>query len=299
MNNSPAAPAPGDHRHFMSLGGDFPLPPKKVGVGTTGMSTSFIAPREAPAPNHLPDIYTTCPELRKFSMIFSIPEVQSKPAPVPAPAPPEPPKPPRPPPPIHPAPIIPMQPFPRFAMPMAMPFFHVFDPNAHVIRPHELGFVPKSEWPPQVFTLWDLRQMYFTRRNGAGRRFDFKLYNALCITKAFPTAYALIGAAWIGPTVMKIQSQIFANLLGIHAVQGGLFHKQGNFSRHGFQQVMRNSPVALGLNVDLRDVDDYSVRLFTDQHNRFSRDTEFVVTEEMLNGTENDNESEETESSGK
>ena len=288
MSKDSGSAAPGEHRHFMSLGGDFPLPPKKAALGGSGLSTSFIAPRETPAPNHLPDIYTTCPELRKFSMIFSLPEAPAKP-------PPEPPKP-RPAPPVPAPPVMPMQPFPRFAMPMAVPFFHVFDPNAHVIRPHELGFVPKSEWPPQVFTLWDLRQMYFTRRNGAGRRFDFKLYNALCITKAFPTAYALIGAAWIGPTVMKIHSQVFANLLGIHAVQGGLFHKQGNFSRHGFQQVMRTSPAALALHVDLRDVDDYSVRLFTDQHNRFSRDTEFVVTEEMLNGSENDNEmSEESE----
>jgi hypothetical protein len=146
---------------------------------------------------------------------------------------------------------------------------------------HEFGFVPKAEWPPQVFTLWDLRQMYFTRRNGPGRRFDFKLYNALCITKVFPSAYYFIGAIWVSATVMKIHSQTFAQLLGIHAVQGGLFHKQGNFSRHGFQQVMKRAEAAAAMTLDLADVDDYLVRLFTDQHNRFSRDSEFVITDAM------------------
>ena len=143
---------------------------------------------------------------------------------------------------------------------------------------HELGFVPKNEWPPQICTLRDLQQMYFTRRNGISRRFDFKLYNALCITKAFPDAYPYVGAIWIGQNIMKVHSQRFAELLGIHAVQGGLFHKQGNFSRHGFVQVHKQSTEALALNMNLWDVDDYNVRLFTDQQNRFSRDKEFYVT---------------------
>lgn len=155
--------------------------------------------------------------------------------------------------------------------------FHIF-----LTHRHEIGFVPKSEWPPQLCTLWDLRQMYFTRRNGISRRFDFKLYNALCITKAFPNAYPYVGIMWIGQNIMKVHSQTFAHLLGIHAVQGGLFHKQGNFSRHGFIQVHKQSPESLALNIDMRDVDDYNVRLFTDQENRFSRDKEFVITEEMV-----------------
>jgi hypothetical protein len=93
----------------------------------------------------------------------------------------------------------------------------------------------------------------------------------------FPTAYYYIRAIWLTQTVMKIHSQTFAQLLGIHAVQGGLFHKQGNFSRHGFRQVMKDTQIIEGMNVDLLDVDDYLVRLFTDEHNRFSRDSEFII----------------------
>jgi hypothetical protein len=87
---------------------------------------------------------------------------------------------------------------------------------------------------------------------------------------------------------MKIHAKIFANLLGIHAVQGGLFHKQGNFSRHGFVQVPRYSPAALSLNLDLRDVDDFTIRLYTDGRNRMSRDAEMIITEAMEEGEDED-----------
>ena len=120
-------------------------------------------------------------------------------------------------------------------------------------------------------SLNDLRDMYFTRRNGAARQFDFKLYNALCITMKHPDAYKFVGAIWVTQTVMKINSQIFANLLGIHSIQGGLFHKQGNFSRHGFMHVYKQSTMNLQKNPLCDDVDDYNVRLFTDRMNRFSR----------------------------
>jgi hypothetical protein len=37
--------------------------------------------------------------------------------------------------------------------------------------------------------------------------------------------------------IIKVYKHVFAKLLGIGAVDGGLFHKQGNFTRHGFVQV--------------------------------------------------------------
>ncbi|OHT06831.1 hypothetical protein TRFO_25078 [Tritrichomonas foetus] len=136
---------------------------------------------------------------------------------------------------------------------------------------HELGFVPQSEWPPQNMSLNELKGLYFTRRNGAARQFDFKLYNALCITSKFPEAYNYVGAIWVTQNVMKIHSQIFANLLGIHSIQGGLFHKQGNFSRHGFIHVYKQSTMNLQKSPLCDDVDDYNVRLYTDRRNRFCR----------------------------
>lgn len=113
--------------------------------------------------------------------------------------------------------------------------------------------------------------MYFTRRNGAAQQFNFKLYNALCITMKYPEAYKYVGAIWVTQTIMKINSHIFANLLGIHAVQGGLFHKQGNFSRHGFTHVYKQSTMNLQKCPLCDDVDDYNVRLLQDRMNRFCR----------------------------
>jgi hypothetical protein len=125
-------------------------------------------------------------------------------------------------------------------------------------------------------SLWELRQMYFTRRSGVGRQFDFKLFNALCITAKYPSAYEFVGAVWISPNVMKIHAQPFANLLGIHTVQGGLFHKQGNFSRYGFSHIFRHVAPDFALSPDCDDVDDYNVRLYTDKSNRFFREREFA-----------------------
>ena len=49
--------------------------------------------------------------------------------------------------------------------------------------------------------------------------------------------------------------------MGIHAIQGALFHKQGNFIRHGFSQVYKQN--ISNTSIDLNDVDDYNIRLFT------------------------------------
>jgi hypothetical protein len=117
--------------------------------------------------------------------------------------------------------------------------------------------------------------MYFTRRNGIGRQFDYKLHNALRITMHFPDGYEFVGAVWISGTVMKIHAAAFANLLGIQTVQGGLFHKQGNFSRYGFAHVFKHSSPDLADAPACDDVDDYTVRLYTDQSRRFLRDKEF------------------------
>jgi hypothetical protein len=121
-------------------------------------------------------------------------------------------------------------------------------------------------------SLLELRQMYFTRRNGVCRQFDYKLYNALCITMKFPNAYEFVGAIWISASIMKIHAQAFANLLGVHTVQGALFHKQGNFARHGFTHVFRQSAPHLS---DCDNVDDYNVRLYIDRSQRFLRGREF------------------------
>lgn len=97
----------------------------------------------------------------------------------------------------------------------------------------------------------------------------------MLITKTFPDSYPFIGVVWVTDRVFKVNSTIFAYLLGIHSIQGGLFHKQGNFSRHNYQQVLKQNSHDIETNVDISDVDDFLIRLFIDSENRFSRDTEY------------------------
>lgn len=123
--------------------------------------------------------------------------------------------------------------------------------------------------------------MYFTRRNGAARQFDYKLYNALCISKRFPESFPFVGAKWVSNTVIKINAPVIANLLGIHAVQGGLFHKQGNFTRHGYQHVYLQHLDSLKNDPQCADVDEYNIRLFVDTLNRFTRDGEYKFANEV------------------
>ena len=116
------------------------------------------------------------------------------------------------------------------------------------------------------------------KRNGYARLFPFKLYHALLITKAFPDAYRYTGVKWVSDQIMKVNGTVFAKLLGIHTVTGGLFHKQGNFSRHQFEQVFTKDHPELSGNPDINDVDDLTTMLFVDLKHRFSRDSEFDLT---------------------
>jgi hypothetical protein len=125
---------PGPGRHFMSLGGGFPVPPKKLSHASpfplSNLSNSFVAtpPPSSTPISTLPDIYTTCPELRKFNPIFKLGVVD------------DPPPAPRPPPMKMAAPFVAV---PRFAYPLQTPFFQMFDPNALVIRPFVFAAVFK------------------------------------------------------------------------------------------------------------------------------------------------------------
>ena len=77
---------------------------------------------------------------------------------------------------------------------------------------------------------------------------------------------------------MKVNGIVFAQLLGIHSVSGGLFHKQGNFSRHHFEQVFLKDHPELNGCPDIADVDDLTIMLFIDLRHRFSREREYDLT---------------------
>ena len=127
------------------------------------------------------------------------------------------------------------------------------------IDPQELHFIPENAWTPGNVSLHTLHSDYFGRKNNVNRRFEHKLWNALRITSAFPNMTKLVGVIWVTETIMKVYKYPFAKLLNITAIDGGLFHKQGNFTRHGFvalndTEAKAKVPAEHLQDVDFRDV---------------------------------------------
>lgn len=106
--------------------------------------------------------------------------------------------------------------------------------TSECIDPQQLRFIPENSWNSHPVSLSFLHDDYFGRKNNVNRRFEHKLWNALRITAAFPNMTKLVGVQWVTDTIIKVYKYPFAKLLNINAVDGGLFHKQGNFTRHGF-----------------------------------------------------------------
>lgn len=157
----------------------------------------------------------------------------------------------------------------------------IFNPKEAVIEPHNIGLVPKIEWYPQILSLESLQANYFSKRSGAARQFDFKVYNALCITNAFPGAYNYIGIEWVDENTFKVDAKIFGTFLKMPAGDNSLYHKQGNFSTHGFEFVSKSSSPSYLMNPKCIGVDDSRIRLFIDTKHRFSRNTEFETANQI------------------
>ena len=143
------------------------------------------------------------------------------------------------------------------------------------IDPIALHFIPYNSWANKTVSLAHLRETYFSRKNNVNRRFEHKLWNALQITKEFPKLVTQVGVIWITNTIFKVYKNIFANLLNIKCVNGGLFHKQGNFTCHGFVVLTENelSEANVSLSV-LTDVDFRSVVCVAHKNRSFAMDSQ-------------------------
>lgn len=126
-----------------------------------------------------------------------------------------------------------------------------------IIDPVNLGFIPRVQWNPGYLSVYSLQQSYFSRKNNINRRFEHKLWNALRITSQFPELTRYIGVCWVSDTVIKCYKNPFARLLSINCVDGGLFHKQGNFTRHGFLQL---TDIEAKSQFNPRDIEDVDFR---------------------------------------
>jgi hypothetical protein len=152
------------------------------------------------------------------------------------------------------------------------------DPNL-TISPQAYGFLPSNYWVNLDNSFNDLVTKFFQRKNNANCRFPHKLYNALTLVDRNPLMYGLIGTQWVTDQIFKVDKLIFGRLLGINSVDGGLFHRQGNFPSHGFAELNIGELESLRATCDISDVDQDRVRLLFHKGGGFSRDsTEDAVT---------------------
>jgi hypothetical protein len=73
--------------------------------------------------------------------------------------------------------------------------------------------------------------------------------------------------------IFKVDKLIFGRLLGITAIDGGLFHHQGNFPSHGFVE-MGVEELEIGTTSSVSDVDRDRVRLFIHSGKMFHKNAD-------------------------
>jgi len=145
--------------------------------------------------------------------------------------------------------------------------------NQDIVRPVDLGFLPFGQWNNVPTSISSLKSSYFSRKNNVSRRFEHKLWNSLKIVEQYPHLFSYIGVAWVSDTVIKVNKTIFASFLGIGCVEGGLFHKQGNFTRHGFE-IMKEQDVRASVGLSISDIDFHTVVLVTNTKGEFGRSSD-------------------------
>ncbi|EAY20823.1 hypothetical protein TVAG_436470 [Trichomonas vaginalis G3] len=140
-------------------------------------------------------------------------------------------------------------------------FNSILQTNSHFINPSQCGFIPSLYWPNKDFLLGDIILDFFQRKSNINCRFIHKLYNALRIVQIYPMLKELIGIEWISPNILKVRKCCFARLLGIKSIDGGLFHKQGNFPSLGFRELTMDEANVYCQGLDISDVDYENVKL--------------------------------------
>ena len=116
-------------------------------------------------------------------------------------------------------------------------FQEMYNNKFCTINPKKLHFIPARFWPDQEIPFSDIVDDFFRRKNHVNCRFPHKLFNALKLADADPKFKKIAGVEWISPVILRVDKIGFSRLLGIASIEGSLFHRQGNFTTHGFCEI--------------------------------------------------------------
>jgi hypothetical protein len=148
-------------------------------------------------------------------------------------------------------------------------FLQAINDPSLIINPQALGFVPVNLWDKKDFTFGHLVDVFFQRRNTHNCHFTHKLFNALKLSSAFPNLAPFVGVEWITSDVFRVNKRVFGRLLDIKAIDGSLFHRQGNFPSHGFVELKEKEAHGLCSPQALVGVDFDCIRLIKHQGGLF------------------------------
>lgn len=106
------------------------------------------------------------------------------------------------------------------------------------IDPNKLGFLPRDFWiRSNLLTLDQIKKDFFRARSSKSLRFEFKLWNALAITKNYPSLFNEIGVKWVARVLIMVHRDVFGKLLNVSRPSAALFSSCGAFMTHGFIEV--------------------------------------------------------------
>jgi hypothetical protein len=140
-----------------------------------------------------------------------------------------------------------------------------------IVKPVALGFIPLEAWPNEDMTFGSLVDSFFQRRNSKHCTFPFKLVNALALVESAPKLFPVIGIKWFTDTVLLVEGQSFARLLGVRTIDGSLFHQQGNFPTHGFIEISFPEAQQLADERGLEKIDSSNMRFLRHGTGAFTR----------------------------
>ena len=146
------------------------------------------------------------------------------------------------------------------------------------LNPRRLQFIPTNVWLNDNISFGALVATFFRKRNSMHCKFTNKLYNALKISTFLPELIPLVGIEWVTDNVFRVHRANFARLLGVKAIEGGLFHQQGNFPSHGFYELSFSESDELSRMFGFGPVDLSQYRFITHNSGAFRR----TSTEEEL-----------------
>ncbi|OHS97913.1 hypothetical protein TRFO_35789 [Tritrichomonas foetus] len=167
----------------------------------------------------------------------------------------------------------------------AMEFDKVVADHTITINPKRMDFIPASAWQNENVAFGVLVTTFFRKRNSMHCKFPNKIFNALKLSSFMPEFIPHIGVEWVTETVFRVDRVAFARLLGVRAIEGGLFHQQGNFPSHGFYELPFAESDQLSRTYGFGPADLSQVRFMTHSSGMFKRSsTEMDIEKCKWNG---------------